>query len=340
MKHTNIYDIAKMAGVSIATVSRVVNGSDKVSARTRERVLKVIEESGYTPNVFAQGLGLDTMHVIGIVVPDISDNYMSSAVSFLEAGFRKNGYDVILGCSGFDLKNKSKHVNFLLSKKIDALVLVGSTYAGSGKSAAETDYIREAAKQVPVIVINGIVKGDNIHSFVCDDRGAVYSVGTRLIAKGRRRILFITDSHSYSAQQKLAGYKDALSATGLPAQRDLIVHAHHNRVHETLDLLSDLSLDFDSAVATDDAMAIGILKYCTGRGIRVPEDCDIIGYNNSSLAICCTPELTSIDSRIERLSEEAVDGVLRILSGEEVPPQATVPCSLVERKTTALLGDH
>ena len=92
----NIYDIAELSGVSIATVSRVVNGSEKVSEKTRKKVLEIIEQNGYTPNVFAQGLGLHTMHTIGILVPDIADPYMSSAVSYLENQLQSYGYDCIL----------------------------------------------------------------------------------------------------------------------------------------------------------------------------------------------------------------------------------------------------
>ena len=125
----NIYDIADMAGVSIATVSRVVNGSSKVSEKTRQKVLDVIEKSGYTPNVFAQGLGLNTMHTIGILVPQISDLYMANAVSYLEQRLHKLGYNCILSCSGFLANQKDAHVQMLLSKRIDALILVGSTYA-------------------------------------------------------------------------------------------------------------------------------------------------------------------------------------------------------------------
>ena len=121
----NIYDIAEMAGVSIATVSRVVNGSDKVSEKTRKKVMEVIEREGFTPNVFAQGLGLHTMHTVGIMVPDISDLYMSAAVAWLEESLSGHGYDCILGCSGFEQDGKRRHTEMLLSKHVDALIFVG-----------------------------------------------------------------------------------------------------------------------------------------------------------------------------------------------------------------------
>lgn len=313
----NIYDIARMAGVSIATVSRVVNGSDKVSEKTRNKVLNIIEEAGYTPNVFAQGLGLNTMHTVGVMVPDISDRYMSTAISFLEQRLHQKGYECILSCSGFEQHRKESHVQMLLSKRIDALILVGSTYAGNGSSPEQTDYIREAAKEVPVFIINGEVKGDQIYTAVCDDHQAMYDVTSRLIRKGHRRILFLTDSQSYSAQQKMAGYEQALTEAGLPIRSDLKLRVARNDIRYVKNLLLEYSmLEFDAVVATEDAMACGALKYAQAKGIRVPEDLAIVGYNNSVIATATTPELTSVDSSIEELCRATADNVIHVLQND------------------------
>ena len=106
----NIYDISQLAGVSIATVSRVINGSDRVSARTRQKVLRVIEENGYTPNAFARGLGLNTMHSVGLLCADSSDPYLAQAVYNLEQELRLNGYDCLLCCTGYARETKEKYL--------------------------------------------------------------------------------------------------------------------------------------------------------------------------------------------------------------------------------------
>ena len=180
----NIYDIAKLSGVSIATVSRVVNGSPRVSEKTKQKVLAVMEESEYTPNVFARGLGLNSMKTIGILCPDISDQYMAEAVSHLEKRLHECGYDCILGCSGSMQEAREHHTRLLLSKRIDALILVGSLYAGSGKDPEETEYVRAAAQQVPVFMINGYVEGENIYCSYGDDRQGAYDVTRALIRRG------------------------------------------------------------------------------------------------------------------------------------------------------------
>ena len=337
----NIYDIAQQAGVSIATVSRVLNGSEKVSPRTRAKVLEVIESSGYTPNIFAQGLGVGTIHAVGILVPDISDLFMADSVAFLEQALKENGYSSLLATSGFDRESKERHVQMLLSKKVDALILVGSTYAGAGLDPEETEYIRRAAEQVPVFLVNGHVQGGNIFSCVCDDFGAMYNVTTRLLQRGRRRILFMTDSGSYSALQKTEGYRQALRDAGLPVDSSLMLRVR-NRIHQVRDLLLEMTADadpaavtFDAVIATDDGMAVGAVKYAAARGLRVPEDLEIVGYNNSSLSVACEPELTSIDNLLSEMCETTVHRLHQYLSGDHDQPQEVrLGWRLVERGTT------
>ena len=331
----NIYDVAKMSGVSIATVSRVVNGSDKVSDRTKQKVLAVMEECGYTPNVFARGLGLDSMKTIGILCPDISDAFIAQAVAFLENRLHKYGYDCILGCSGYDIEAKKVHMERLLSKRIDALILVGSTYAGHGNDDNNLGYIYEAAQKTPVFLINGVIEGENIYCCYGDDFQAVYDVTSALIRRGKKRILFLCDSYSYSARKKLAGYEAALTDAGYPVLSELKFYTK-NRIHYVRDmLLEHEDLEFDSVVATDDCLAIGALKYAKIRGMNVPEDICITGYNNSQLSVGCEPELTSVDNHLEKLCNDTIDNMLKVFQGEEdVPAKTEVPCNLKKRCTT------
>ena len=198
----NIYDIAKLAGVSIATVSRVVNDSPRVSEKTKLKVRAVMEENNYTPNVFARGLGLDSMKTIGIICPDVSDTYMARAVSFIERRLRGYGYDCILYCSGSHQDKKEQALELILKKRIDALVLVGSTYAGKSEEDDSVDYIRSAAEKIPVFLINGKVEGENIYCVYSTDEESTYEAVSRLIESGRKQILFLSDSHSYSANRK------------------------------------------------------------------------------------------------------------------------------------------
>lgn len=328
----NIYDIAKLAGVSIATVSRVVNDSPKVSDKTKEKVRKVMEDNHYTPNVFARGLGLNSMKTVGLVCPDVADNYMAKAVAYLEKNLRGYGYDCILYCSGYDEEDKRQAVELILKKRIDALVLVGSNYVGS--TTEEPSYIREVALEIPVFMINGYIEGENIYCTLADDYQAVYDATEELIFSGKKRILFLSNSDSFSARQKMKGYEDALKAHKMPVLSELKFYTE-NSIHSTRDrLLKCRKLDFDSVIATEDGLAIGVLKYAKARGIAVPGEISVVGYNNSELSISCEPELTTVDARGEILCKTAIDSMMALLGGEEIEHKHLVKCHLVKRHTT------
>ena len=293
-----------------------------------------MEEQNYTPNVFARGLGLGSMNTVGIICPDVSDAYMANAVAYLEKNLRCYGYDCILYCSGYEYESKVNAVSRILQKRIDALVLVGSNYAGDGKEENSTEYIREAAQEVPVFLINGYIRCPGVYCVLADNYQAVYDLVSSLTEAGRKRILFLYDSNSYSAEEKLRGYEDALIDNGLPVLDELKIFTQ-NRIQKVRDFLSEQKdIEFDAAVATEDGLAVGVVKYARAKGLMIPEDVDIIGYNNSELAVCCEPELSSVDSVGETLCRTAIDSMMNLLNGEPIKHKKIVPCRLVKRLTS------
>jgi len=330
----NIYDIAEKSGVSIATVSRVLNGSDKVSEKTKEKVLKVMSEEDYTPNIFARGLSGESTHAVGVLVPDISDSYMARAVALIEKRLHEKDYNMLLSCSGFRAKEKEDHIKMLLEERIDAMILVGSTYAGSDTLSHNTGYIKKAALKKPLFLINGDVDAENIFCTFSNDYAVSLDLTKKLIENGRNRILFLTDSESYSAKKKKAGYEQALEEAGIAPIPSLICHIRNN-IEETVSYLEENHPDFDACFATDDAMAVGVLKYAMKHGVSVPKDLSIIGYNNSELALATTPELTSVDNKLEKICDDTVIRLFSVLSGNGfVPRRTSVACTVVQRGTT------
>ena len=330
----NIYDISERSGVSIATVSRVINGSPKVSETTKKKVLAVMDELGYTPNVFARGLGLNTMHTVGIMCSDSSDPFLANAVYFLEQNLRKHGYDSFLCCTGHELKNKKKYLELILTKRVDAVILVGSSLLEPDDE--ENLYIREAAKQVPVMLMNGLLKGDGIYSVVCDDSRAVFSVTDRLIKSGLKRILYLYSAESGSGLQKLKGYKDAIKQNGIKIDKNLIrlVPCDIQKTREALTGLHSSGIAFDAVVCSEDQLAVGAVKYAKDLGLDIPGEIQIVGYNNSLLGSCTDPELTSIDNHVEALSLTTVASLMDVLSGKRIPVKTTLQNALVQRETT------
>lgn len=330
----NIYDVSEKAGVSIATVSRVINGNSNVSEKTKQKVLGIMEEIGYVPNVFARGLGLNTMHTIGIMCADSSDIFLANAVNYIERELRKNGYDSFLCCTGYELKNKQNYLSLLLSKRVDAIILIGSGFLEFNKK--DNQYIFNAAKDVPVLLMNGYLNNYNIYCTLCDDLQASYDATKLLFSEGRNSPLFLYTAKSYSSLQKLEGYKKAVSETKLVISEEYI-QICPNTVEDAKNLLLKLAregLSFDSVFAAEDILGIGAIKYAKENGLEIPKDLSIIGYNNSILSTCCEPELTSIDNHVEALSITSVNTLMRVLSGEKMPNKHTISNDLILRKTT------
>lgn len=329
----NIYDIAELAGVSIATVSRVVNDSPMVSEKTKQKVIKVMQEHDYIPNVFARGLGLNSMKTIGLVCPDISDAYMAKAVAFLESYLRDYGYDCMLCCSGNKYEDCQIAVNTILQKRIDALIMIGSIYSENEDNPQNVDYIKQASQKIPVFLINAYIQDENIYCALCDDFLASYNAVTELILSGKRKILYLSDSNSFSANKKRMGYEKALKDNKIKLDQNLIMLTP-NKIIETRDLLLSKQLDFDAVFATDDGLAVGAIKYAKCKNLRIPQDVSIIGYNNFEISVSCEPELSTIDSRVERLCKIIIDSMMLLFKKKTIMNKVYVKANLIRRATT------
>lgn len=331
----NIYDIAKKAGVSIATVSRVLNNSARVSEATRQRVLEAVEEEDYKPNVFARGLMLNTMKTVGLMCQDASDPYMGAAINYLEAGLRGRDYEMLLCCTGPDPEDKQKRLSQLLARKVDAVILIGSSFVE--KTEEENRYLYQAAQQVPILFLNGILNGENIYGCMSDDYKAVKHAVSYALGTGCRSPLFLYRADTMSAGRKKAGFISAIEDAGIPFSERMCCLSGRN-AREAAECLKALRQNhgvFDLVMAADDELAVGAVKYALETGIRIPEDISIIGYNNSYLAQCCTPELTSVDNHLRDMCGSVVDMLMKIFEKEEIPHTTVIPGELIMRGTTS-----
>lgn len=327
----NIYDIAEKAGVSIATVSRVLNDSANVSLKTKEKVLKIIADEGYMPNVFARGLNLNTMKMIGILCIDISDIFFARAVSVIENELKKSGYNSLLCSTGNQLENKKKCIDLLLMKRVDGLILIGSPF----KEAGDNSHIEKAAQSVPTVIINGLIESENIHCILCNEYQAMYDNVIALFKKGHQSILYLYDVESYSGLQKLKGYNDALEACGLTPDPRLILKIPKtiSEAKKAVEQVMALNIPFSAVLASEDLLAMGALHILLEKGYHIPDDVAIIGFNNSLLCECAVPSLTSVDNQIDQLCLHAIDVLKDIFNDKPTAHQLTLNGHLIQRQT-------
>lgn len=330
----NIYDISSQAGVSIATVSRVLNGSSKVSDATRKKVLEVIEKNGYTPNAFARSLCLNTMSTVGILCSDASDVYQAQAVYYLERELRNKSYTSMLCCTGYNLQEKKEYLKLLLSRNVDALFFIGSHFVEP--TAKGNAYILNAAKKIPVFLLNGKLDGPNIYSILCDDESASKSITDLLFDRGCTSPVYLYRSLTYSGQSKIRGFCLSLKEHGIEAGNKLAFSCP-GPVEKTFQILENIKKSgvfFDAAAAADDELAAGAVKYALRNGLRIPEDFQIAGYNNSVLSTCSSPEITTLDNRVEFLCTTAVSQMMQVLDGKDIPSRTIYSGSIIEHETT------
>lgn len=330
----NIYDISVKAGVSIATVSRVLNGSDKVRSSTRKKVMDVIEESGYTPNAFARSLGLNTMSTVGILCSDSSDVYQAQAIYYLERELRQSSYTSMLCCTGYQIEERTKHLQLLISKNVDAVFFIGSHFVG--KSDEDNEYIRNAAEKFPVFILNGELKGPNIYSILCDDLKAGKEITDLVLDKGSKAPIYLYRALSYSGQRKMNGFLSSCEAHGVDTtvKRAFSCLGSAEKTKEILHQIEETGLFFDSVVAADDELAVGAVKYAAAKGKKIPEEFQVTGYNNSVLSTCSTPELTTMDNRVEFMCVTAAHQMIQVLEKKDVPDHTMYSGRIVERETT------
>lgn len=332
-----IYDISKKAGVSIATVSRVLNNSESVRPSTRKKVIDIIEASGYTPNAFARGLGLNTMNAVGILCADCSDMFLAKAVYFVERELRSKGYECILCCSGYEHQDKVDALSLLIKKHVDSIILIGSNFLYQDDSM--NDYIREAAAQIPVMILNGDFDNPNVYCTFCDDYKASVDAVSSLIAEGRTHILHLYDSDSFSGRKKLSGYQSALVEHDLPVDKIYMQKYTGNRespveIAKFLSSISTSDFAFDGVFASSDYLALGAMRYVRSKGLKVPEDVSIIGYNNSVLVECSDPALSSVDNQLEQISTQLVNTLTSVLENNTMPQKTVYSGVIVKRGTT------
>ena len=276
---------------------------------------------------------------IGLVCADCSDIYLAKAIYYIEEELRSNGYNSILCCSGYELKNKESAMLLLGDQRVDGIVLIGSSYVYDQE--ADNQYIRDIALSMPVMLLNAALDAPNVYSVVTDDFTSMYEATNHMIASGVKDILYFYNSVSYSGRKKLAGYLKAMEEHDLKPMREFYSGSNEDipAMTEYLNRFDAFnsardSRPFHGVIAADDALALAAVKYAMTNGRTIPDDLSIIGCNNSMLVNCCEPELTSIDTKLETMCRRLVDALMDVLAGKEAPQNTVISGELITRGTT------
>ncbi len=221
---------------------------------------------------------------------------------------------------------------------MDAVILVGSHFISL--DAKENEYIRNAAKQVPVLLLNGELDGPGIFYCSSDSYRAAKEATLALIDEGVTDLLYYYDAQSYCGKKKQAGFTDACEERGIKGTFQLLYVGERDDIDDVasrLDRLCESGIRFNGIVASEDYLAVGALKFAKRNGIHVPKELQVIGYNNSLLGRCCEPELTSIYNHLEDLCDQLSDAAVCILEKGTFPEKKVSRCELIKRGSTRIL---
>jgi len=329
-----ISDIARLAQVSKATVSRVINNkSQGVGPDTKERILKIIQEIGYLPNTLARSIVVSETKTLGLVIPDITNPFFPQMVRGIVRYANECGYTVFLCNADNDSEKEEKYVMSLIEKRIDGVILASSADFGSNSLSNLKHY------DVPVVQVDRIVGGNDAGASVSiDNRGGTYNATRRFLQAGHKRIAFLGGSKGVSTTvQRLRGYRDALEDAGLEQDKDLILFGDYS-IQSGMAMAQELltrSTKVTAIIGGCDLIAIGAVKALVRSGIRVPEECEIIGFDGIEMGDIFDPPISTVAQPIGEMAEEAAKLLIGIINGTiSSNRHIVIEPSLVLRKTT------
>lgn len=289
--NTTIYDVAREAGVSMATVSRVVNGNPNVKPTTRKKVLEAIEKLGYRPNAVARGLASKRTTTVGVIIPDISSIFFAELARGIEDIATMYKYNIIL-CNSDQNKEKEIHlINTLLEKQVDGIVFMG------GEITA--DHVEEFKRSpVPIVLSATVDEKREFPSVNIDYEQASYDAVKFLLDKGHSKVGLLTGSleDPVNGYQKYSGYRKALEEANVPFLEDYVIVGDYtyDSGMEAMEAFAHLNERPTAIFAGTDEMALGIIHGAQDRGLHVPEELEVIGFDNTRLAAMVRPTLTSV----------------------------------------------
>lgn len=325
-----IRTVAARAGVSIATVSRFLNGSVHINAETEARVRKAIDDLGYLPNAAARGLATNTTMTIALIFPKLSGPFFSELIRGAETEASAAGYHLLIySVTGSTAEDEAPTLGSLTTK-VDGLIL-------ASRGVPQND-VRDLQRQgTPIVLLGeepGEIAGDSIRP---DNAGGAVQMVTHLLEHGYRRIAFIQGPETQThAQERLRGYCDALHACGLPCAPELIVSGafDEHSGYAAMQQLLHLRPRPEAVFAANDQMAIGAMAAIYESGLRIPEDVALAGFDDIEPARYLRPPLTTVHQDMTRQGQLAVQMLLARIQGSEAPPETRVlPTELVIRRS-------
>lgn len=312
-----IADIARVANVSKATVSRVVNNKlEGVGKETRERILQIIEEYKFQPSMIARGLVTKRTKSLGLIIPDITNPFFPQLVRGAEDYANKNGYTLFLCNSDKSIEKEKDYINVFIEKSVDGVILTSNISEKSSQYSALKNYA------IPLVLLDRYVDGSeyDVGVFLDNVKGAYLAV-SYLLNKGHKNIAFITGPMSVTtSMNRFKGYEMALNEKKLEVDQSLIKEGDYlidSGIKKVTELLEE-GKKFTAVFAGNDMMAIGAMKALKSRNIKIPENVEVIGFDNIELSQVVEPPLTTVAQPAYDMGVLGAKLLIKLIEGKKL----------------------
>jgi LacI family transcriptional regulator len=326
----SIKDIARQVGVSPSTVSRVANGKNYVNPKKREQILKIIEETGYVPSKAARNMVMKRSFAVGIVMPHSFTMFQRQLFAIIERNLESFGYHTLFFFVKFDGQSERECLSRLRSEKLDGVILL---------QEISDQAFYESLRRLQLPMIASTFSLPDIPSIHVDEKQAAMDAVGHLIGLGHRRIDMISGSDFAFGKARVEGYYAALDAAGIERDSGRVLLAPSYTAEAGMNRMRELLLkdrDFTAVFAATDDLAIGVVRILKDKGLRVPEDVSVVGFDDIEIADYLIPRLTTIRQPLEEIGAQTALILHRAITGQAAPKQDQVlPYKLVIRESTA-----
>jgi len=329
--NVTIYDVAREANVSMATVSRVVNGNPNVKPSTRKKVMEAIERLGYRPNAVARGLASKKTTTVGVIIPDISSVFFAELARGIEDIATMYKYNIILSNSDQNKEKELHLLNTMLGKQVDGILFMGGLIT--------EEHVAEFQKShVPIVLAATVEESHIVPSVNIDYEQAAYDAVSYLAKKGNTCIAYVTGpADDPINNKKLAGYRRALEENGMVFNENLIIEGDfsYDSGVEAYEKITELKEQPTAIFAGTDEMALGIIHSAQDHGISIPEQLEVVGFDNTRLATMVRPRLTTVVQPMYDIGAVAMRLLTKYMNKEKVENHIVVlPHRIEYRQST------
>ncbi|MFA6621824.1 MAG: LacI family DNA-binding transcriptional regulator [Candidatus Caldatribacteriota bacterium] len=311
MKKPNLRVLAAKAGVSINTASRAINDKPDINPLTKEKILRIAREIGYVPNASAVALRTQKTRTLGVIIADNNNPFYAEVLSGIEAEAKANNYHIILTNTRRDYQEEENAIELLLGKQVDGLLI-------APVQEKNEDIYKLIDSKIPFVVVGRDYEDLSIDAVYSDELKGGYIATEYLIKKGFKNISYIGGyTYKSPARRRLEGYKKALTDYGIPIKENLIKIGDidiKDGYNQTKDMF-DQGINFQAIFAYNDMMAFGAVKAIKERGLEIPGDIGVVGYDNILFSSLVSPPLTTVNLKKDELGRESVRLLLSKING-------------------------